>query len=133
MLRMAFKITKWFLALLSIVTVTFLAVQIYNSQRGLPLDVWHTYVPHELSPKEIDAADWRTISRPRRRIFDSLRVNVSEKLTPEEQVPFNRYFRGQPRLSATFFAGLEPVLSSRARRTSGRRCRAPAWFDGFSL
>ena len=96
MLRMAFKIAKWFLALLSIVTVTFLAVRIYNSQRGLPLDVWHTYVPHELSPKEIDAADWRTYLEAEEKIFDSLRVNVSQKLTPEEQVPFNRYFEGSP-------------------------------------
>lgn len=96
MLGIALKIAKWSLALLSLFVVTFLAVRIYNSQRGLPLDVWHTYVPHELSEKEIDAADWGAYLEAEGKIFDSLRVNVSQKLTPEEQVPFNRYFEGSP-------------------------------------
>ncbi|WP_292533986.1 carboxylesterase [Methylocystis sp.] len=96
MLGIALKIAKWSLALLGLFVVTFLAVRIYNSQRGLPLDVWHTYVPHELSEKEIDAADWEAYLEAEEKIFDSLRVNVSQQLTPEEKVPFNRYFEGSP-------------------------------------
>ena len=96
MLGIALKIAKWSLALLGLFVVTFLAVRIYNSQRGLPLDVWHTYVPHELSENEIDAADWEAYLEAEEKIFDSLRVNVSQQLTPEEQVPFNRYFEGSP-------------------------------------
>jgi alpha-beta hydrolase superfamily lysophospholipase len=96
MLGMALKTAKWFLILLSLLVVAFLAVRIYNSQRGLPLDVWHTYAPQELSDKEIDAADWDAYLEAEAKIFDSLRVNVSQQLTPEEQVPFNRYFEGSP-------------------------------------
>lgn len=96
MLGIALKTAKWFLALLGLVLVTFLGVRIYNSQRGPPLDVWHIYVPNELSPKEIETADWRGYLEAEERIFDSLRINVSQKLTPEEQVPFNRYFEGSP-------------------------------------
>ena len=96
MLGMALKTVKWLLILLSLLVVAFLAVRIYNSQRGLPLDVWHTYVPQELSEKEIDAADWQTYLEAEAKIFDSLRVNVTQRLTPEEQVPFNRYFEGSP-------------------------------------
>ena len=96
MLGMALKMAKWFLALLSLFVVTFFAVRIYNSQRGLPLDVWHTYVPQELSKTEIDAADWESYLEAEAKIFASLRTNVSQQLTPEEQVPFNRYFEGSP-------------------------------------
>jgi alpha-beta hydrolase superfamily lysophospholipase len=96
MFRTAFKITKWLLAFLGVVLVTFLGVRIYNTQRGPPLGVWHTYAPHELSPKEIDAADWKEYLQAEERIFDSLRVNVTGKLTQEEQAPFNRYFEGSP-------------------------------------
>ncbi|HEY8124368.1 MAG TPA: alpha/beta hydrolase [Methylocystis sp.] len=96
MLRVMLKMAKWFLALLGLFVVTFFAVRIYNSQRGLPLDVWHTYVPNELSEKEIDAADWNAYLDTEGKIFDALRVNVSQKLTPEEKVPFNRYFEGSP-------------------------------------
>ncbi|MDP3553887.1 carboxylesterase [Methylocystis sp.] len=96
MLGMALKMAKWFLALLSLFVFTFFAVRIYNSQRGLPLDVWHTYVPQELSKTEIDAADWGGYLEAEAKIFASLRTNVSQQLTPEEQVPFNRYFEGSP-------------------------------------
>jgi len=96
MLGMALKMTKWFFILLSLFVVAFLAVRIYNSQRGLPLEVWHTYVPQELSDKELDAANWDAYLQAEAKIFDSLRINVSQQLTPEEQVPFNRYFEGSP-------------------------------------
>jgi alpha-beta hydrolase superfamily lysophospholipase len=96
MLAFAFKVAKWFTALLCVVLATFLGVRAYDSQRGPPLEIWHTYVPQELSAREIDAADWRKYLETEERIFDSLRVNVSKKLTPEEQVPFNRYFEGSP-------------------------------------
>lgn len=96
MWRIALKTIKWFFVVLSLLVVAFLAVRIYNSQRGLPLEVWHTYVPAELSLKEIDAADWGDYLKAEEKIFDSVRVNVSEKLTPQDQVPFNRYFAGSP-------------------------------------
>ena len=43
-----FRYVKITGALLGVSLLTFLAVRIYDSQRGLPLEPWHTYVPHEL-------------------------------------------------------------------------------------
>ena len=44
-------------ALLGMALLTFLAVRIYDTQRGLPLERWHTYVPHELRAEKLEAAD----------------------------------------------------------------------------
>ena len=44
--------------LLAVSTITLLAIRAYDSQRGKPLEPWHTHVPHELSVKELDQADW---------------------------------------------------------------------------
>ncbi|MBL8273873.1 MAG: hypothetical protein JNJ74_08685, partial [Xanthomonadales bacterium] len=44
--------------LLLVVALTLLAVRIYDSQRGPPLELWHTYVPEELDADELEAADW---------------------------------------------------------------------------
>jgi hypothetical protein len=40
--------------------VTLLAYRAYESQRGPPLQLWHTHVPHELTAAEIDKADWKS-------------------------------------------------------------------------
>ena len=92
----AFKLLKRLAALTTIVAVTLFAVRAYDSQRGSPLEVWHTYVPHELTAKELDGADWRTYLEAEDKIFLSVRANVTGKLAPEEQVPYNRYFEGSP-------------------------------------
>ena len=92
----ALKLFKRFLALTTVVALTLFAVRAYDSQRGAQLDVWHTYVPHELSAKELEAADWPAYLDAEEKIFLSLRANVTGKLAPEEQVSYNRYFEGSP-------------------------------------
>ena len=44
--------------LLAVVVVTLLGVRVYLSQRGAPLEPWHTFVPHEMKAKAIDGANW---------------------------------------------------------------------------
>lgn len=44
--------------LAAVCLVTVLAVRAWDSQRGRPLDPWHTFVPDELTPAEIDRSDW---------------------------------------------------------------------------
>ena len=51
--------------MLAVVLLTVLVVRAYDSQRGPPLELWHTYVPHELTAAEIDKSDWDAV--PRRR------------------------------------------------------------------
>ncbi|WP_442755360.1 alpha/beta hydrolase [Methylocystis sp. JAN1] len=87
---------KWSAALVGVILAVFLGVRIYDSQRGLPLDVWHTYVPQELSVEEIAKADWDAYLKREDELFASLTAEVSRKLYPEERVPFNRYFEDSP-------------------------------------
>ena len=83
-------------ALLGVSFLTFLAVRIYDSQRGLPLEPWHTYIPHELPTEKLEAANWAEYLTAEARIFDDVRREVSQKLDAAERVPANRYFEGSP-------------------------------------
>ncbi len=82
--------------------VTLLAVRIYQTQRGPPLELWHLYAPAELSAEEIDKADWNRYLAAEQAAFDAVHREVDEKLTPEERVPVNRYFEGSPVHPARF-------------------------------
>jgi len=102
MRSMLIRWAKRLFALLAVVAVTFLAVRVWDTERGPPLHIWHTYVPHELSAKEIDAADWTQYLEAEARIFDALRREVSQELDPEDRAPVNRYFAGSPVYPAHF-------------------------------
>lgn len=92
----AIRYVKRAVLALAAVAATFFAVRIYDTQRGPPLERWHTYVPHELSVEELETADWKRYLAAEQRIFDALRIEVTQKLEPEDRVPFNRYFDGSP-------------------------------------
>lgn len=96
------KIAKWSAIITGVVLVTIFGVRIYQTQRSLPLEPWHLYAPEEMTQAELDAADWDAYLAAEQRIFDSLRVNVTQRLPPAEQVPFNRYFEGSPVYPAHF-------------------------------
>src|SRR5215468_8107708 len=99
------KTIKWITRasiVLAIAAITFLAIRIYDIQRGPPLARWHTYVPHEMRAKELDAADWNRYLTEEGRIFEQLRTEVTQKLGPDERVPINRYFDGSPVYPARF-------------------------------
>jgi alpha-beta hydrolase superfamily lysophospholipase len=91
-----FSRLKWIAILLIVAALTFFSVRIYDVQRGPSLEVWHTYVPEELDVAAIDKADWKGYLAKEARIFEDLRLEVSQKLTPAEQVPVSRYFEGSP-------------------------------------
>jgi alpha-beta hydrolase superfamily lysophospholipase len=96
MLRRALRILKRGMILLFVILATFLAVRAYDTQHGRPLALWHTYVPAELSRKQLDAADWTKFLAAEAAMFDEVRAQVTEKLAPEDRVPANRYFEGSP-------------------------------------
>jgi alpha-beta hydrolase superfamily lysophospholipase len=97
-----FRWLGWITAFLAVAVLTLAAIRIYDTQRGPPLKIWHTYVPHELSAKEIDQADWTAYLAQEARIFADLRREVSQKLEPGERIPINRYFEGSPVYPAHF-------------------------------
>ena len=91
-----FRFAKITGALLGVSLLTLLAVRIYDSQRGLPLEPWHTHVPHELSREKLDAANWTEYLAAEAKIFDDVQREVSRKLDAGDRVPANRYFEGSP-------------------------------------
>ncbi len=67
----AVRLIKWSAVLLGVVLLTVLVVRAVESQRGPPLELWHTYVPHELSAGEIVEVGLDEV--PRRRAADPRR------------------------------------------------------------
>ena len=96
MVLKAIRLLKWFAVALVIVMATVLAVRAYDAQRGPPLELWHTFVPHELSAKEIDASDWRQYMAAEEKAFAGVQAEVTERLEPHARHAGNRYFTGSP-------------------------------------
>ncbi len=96
MKRKLIILAKLLFAALALVIVTVLGVRIYDSQRGLPLEPWHTFVPEELDAATLDAADWQQYLTHENTLFEELRREVTQKLPPEDRIPVNRYFDGSP-------------------------------------
>jgi len=102
---MRVKVLKWTkvaAGLLGISLLTFFAVRVYDTQRGLPLEPWHTYVPHEMRVEKLQGADWTQYLAAEATIFDDVRREVSQKLEADDRVTANRYFDGSPVYPAHF-------------------------------
>jgi alpha-beta hydrolase superfamily lysophospholipase len=82
--------------LLGILFILLLAFRIYDTQRGPPLEIWHTHIPRELAAAEIDHADWNAYLAAENKVFQDVREEVVQKIAPEDRVPFNRYFESSP-------------------------------------
>lgn len=91
-----FNYLKLIAALLLTALITFLGIRLYDSQRGRPLEPWHRYVPKEMSIKEIDKSDWNTYILAENKLFHDVNLNVTQKLSPDEHIPVNRYYTGSP-------------------------------------
>jgi alpha-beta hydrolase superfamily lysophospholipase len=85
------------LALLGLaVLTTLVVVRAVDSQRGPPLEPWHTFVPDEPHAAAIDRLDWQGWLAAEARIFDAVRTQVTEQLDATERTPDNRYFAASP-------------------------------------
>lgn len=81
-------------AVLVIVALSLIGFRIYDTQRGAPLEPWHTFVPQELSLAELDRDSWSDYLKAEDAAFASVRAEVTQKLAPDERIPVNRYFDG---------------------------------------
>jgi len=79
----AAKLIKWGAIVLGVVLLTVLVLRAYDSQRGPPLELWHTHVPHELTAAEIAKSDWVKYVAAEQRILDEVRDEVTDKLEAE--------------------------------------------------
>jgi alpha-beta hydrolase superfamily lysophospholipase len=93
MLKRVAKRAAW---LIVVSALTLLAIRAFDSQRGAPLDVWHTVVPAELTADEIDRIDWSGYLAAEDAVFDEVRVRVTRRLDTKDRVPANRYFEDSP-------------------------------------
>ena len=96
MLFKLYRLVKWLSLLSVIVAAMFFAARVTITQRGAPLAVWHTYVPHDMKASEIDKADWSKYLAEEAKLFEELRREVTQKIESGERVRFNRYFEGSP-------------------------------------
>src|SRR5262249_16952298 len=88
--------------LLAVCAVTVLALRAFDAQRGPPLEPWHIYVPHELRAADLDRLDWAAYLKAEDTVFEDVRRHVTDTLTVDGQIPFNRYFAGSPVYPASF-------------------------------
>ena len=110
------KVLKWAAVLVGVSLLSVLALRAYDSQRGPPLQLWHTYVPHELSaPRSQGGLESLRRGRERR-----LRGGARARHREAGRKPESRQslFRRQPPVSGAFLARLEPLLHPRAGRGS---------------
>jgi alpha-beta hydrolase superfamily lysophospholipase len=91
-----FRFLRRVLVLLIVVAATLLAVRAWESQRGPDLELWHTYVPHDMHADQIDKSDWAAWLKAEEAVFRGVRAEVTDKLDAEAKVPGNRYYDGSP-------------------------------------
>ncbi len=81
---------------LIVLIIALFALRVYDAQRGPSLQLWHTYVPKELSVEQLDRANWNTYLKHEDALFAQVREQVSDRLPPAARIPSNRYFEGSP-------------------------------------
>jgi alpha-beta hydrolase superfamily lysophospholipase len=91
-----FRLLKRGAVMLGLLFVAVLALRTFLSLRGPPLDLWHTYVPHDMTAKEIRTSDWSAYLAAESALFEEVRANVTDKLEAGARNPSNRYFTGSP-------------------------------------
>ena len=77
-----------------VIMVIFFSIRIYNSLSGPRLELWHTFVPHEMNDEAIDATDWAGYLAAENQLFDEVKTNVTQQLESEQKIPLNRYYEG---------------------------------------
>src|SRR6478672_7252994 len=82
------------LVLVVVVAAAILVFRVWDTQRGPPLEPWHTYVPNDLRAAEIDRSDWSAYLKRENTIFGDVRREVVDKVSVETAGPVNRYYAG---------------------------------------
>ncbi|WP_338559836.1 alpha/beta hydrolase [Erwinia sp. E_sp_B01_3] len=89
----------WFkraIMLAMIVLIVLLGLRVALTERGPDLQLWHTWVPEELSDSEMDRTDWAGYLTNEQKIFAEMKANVSDKLPDDNPDTYNRYAEQSP-------------------------------------
>lgn len=100
--RRGIRLAKQAALLLVAVLATILVVRAIDAERGPPLERWHTFVPKELSPREMERADWTAWLAAEDRLMRSVDEEVTATLEEEHRVGTNRYHRESPMFPGRF-------------------------------
>jgi alpha-beta hydrolase superfamily lysophospholipase len=76
--------------------VAFVVIRAVDSQRGAPLELWHTVVPDEPNAAALDRMDWPAWLAAEAAVFEQVRREVVEKLPVHAQRAENRFFANAP-------------------------------------
>jgi len=90
------------LLLLALVIIILLALRVAVTERGPALQLWHTWLPEELSDSQLDRSDWAGYLRNEQRIFTEMKRNVSDRLPESSAETYNRYAEQSPVYPARF-------------------------------
>ena len=90
------RLARTSILIVSVVLLTVMVVRVWQSERGPPLHLWHTYSPPELRAPEIAKADWAAYMAAEQAALDGVRARVTRRLPEEDRVAVNRYFEDSP-------------------------------------
>ena len=62
------------------IMVIFFSIRIYKSQGGTRLELWHTFVPHEMDHQAIDGTDWAGYLAAENKLFDEVKTKVTQRI-----------------------------------------------------
>ena len=81
---------------MTVVVLTLIVARAWDSQRGPPLEVWHTHVPDDMQASQIDKADWAGYLKAEEAVFRDVRAEVIDKVDAQAHTLGNRYYAGSP-------------------------------------
>jgi alpha-beta hydrolase superfamily lysophospholipase len=96
MRRAVLRWTRRLAVVVVVVAATLLVGRVVQSERGPPLQPWHTFVPAEPRAAELDHMDWNGYLAAEARVFDSVRAEVTDRLEDKDRTPDDRYFADSP-------------------------------------
>ena len=78
----------------AIVVLLLFLFRIHSALSEPRLQLWHTYIPEELSTEELESATWGDYTAREEQVFAAVRVHVSDKLPLATRTKLNRYYEG---------------------------------------
>ncbi len=90
------RLLKRVLLVLTVVAATLIVARAWDSQRGPPLELWHTYVPNDMHASQIDKVDWAEYVKAEEAIFRDVRAEVVDKVEAQAHALGNRFYAGSP-------------------------------------
>lgn len=91
-----FRLLKRLLLVLTVVAATLIVARAWDSQRGPPLEPWHTYVPSDMHASQIDKVEWAEYIKAEEAIFRDVRTEVVDKVDAQAHALGNRFYAGSP-------------------------------------